>query len=125
MRYLTDRKRAEGHGASHTGTEHHWYMQVSAFGLALIVPTFIVIFGQALGSGYDNVIAVFSRPVPAIVTGLVLLVGMQHFRRGAQIMIEDYTRKSTRKVLIMCVIVLSYGLTATGLFALGKLALMQ
>ncbi len=125
MRYLTDRKRAEGRGASHTGTEHHWYMQVSAFGLALIVPTFIVIFGQALGSGYDNVIAVFSRPIPAIVTGLVLLVGMQHFRRGAQVMIEDYTRKSTRKVLIMCVIVLSYGLTATGLFALGKLALMQ
>ncbi|MFC6687600.1 succinate dehydrogenase, hydrophobic membrane anchor protein [Jhaorihella thermophila] len=123
MRYLTDRKRAEGHGAAHSGTGHHWYMQVSAFGLALIVPTFIVIFGRALGSGYENVIETFSHPIPAIVTGLVLLVGMQHFRRGAQVMIEDYTRKSTRKVLIMCVIVLSYGLTATGLYALGKIAL--
>ncbi len=123
MRYLTDRKRAEGRGAAHSGTEHHWYMQVSAFGLALIVPTFIVIFGRALGSGYDHVIETFSHPIPAIVTGLVLLVGMQHFRRGAQVMIEDYTTKSTRKVLIMCVIALSYGLTATGLYALGKIAL--
>lgn len=123
MRFLTDRKRAEGRGAAHSGTEHHWYMQVSAFGLALIVPTFLVIFGRALGGGFDNAIETMSHPVPAIVTGLVLLVGMQHFRRGAQIMIEDYTRKSTRKVLIMCVIALSYGLTATGLFALAKIAL--
>ena len=123
MRFLTDRKRAEGRGASHTGTQHHWYMQDSAFGLALIVPTFLVIFGRALGSGYENAFATMGHPVPAIVTGLVLLVGMQHFRRGAQILIEDYTRKSTRKVLIMSVIVLSYGLTATGLFALAKIAL--
>ena len=123
MRFLTDRKRAEGRGASGTGTRHHWYMQVSAFGLALIVPTFIVIFGRALGGGYEQVIATFSHPVPAIVTGLVLLVGMQHFRHGAQMMIEDYTSKSTRKVLIMSLIALSYGLTATGLFALAKIAL--
>lgn len=123
MRYLTDRKRAEGRGVARTGTRHHWYMQVSAFGLALIVPTFIFVFGRALGSGHDQVIATFSHPVPAIAAGLVLLVGMQHFRHGAQVMIEDYTRKSTRKVLIMCVIALSYGLTATGLFALAKIAL--
>ena len=38
-------------------------------------------------------------------------------------MIQDYTRKSTRKVLIMLVIIFSYGLTAIGLFALAKLAL--
>ena len=125
MRYLTDRKRAEGRGAAHSGTEHHWYMQVSAFGLALIVPTFILIIGRALGSGHAQVIATLSRPVPAILTGLVLLVGMQHFRRGAQMMIEDYTRGSTRKVLIMCLIVFSYGLTATGLYALGRIALAQ
>ncbi|MFV0513174.1 MAG: succinate dehydrogenase, hydrophobic membrane anchor protein [Jhaorihella sp.] len=123
MRFLTDRKRAEGRGASGTGTQHHWYMQVSAFGLALIVPTFLVIFGRALGSGFESAHETMGHPVPAIATGLVLLVGMQHFRRGAQIMIEDYTRKSTRKVLIMSVIALSYGLTATGLFALAKIAL--
>jgi len=123
MRYLTDRKRAEGKGASNTGTEHHWYMQVSAFGLALIIPTFIYIFGKALGSSHADVLAIFSHPVPAIVTGLVLIVGLLHFRKGAQILIEDYTKNSTRKALIMIVIVMSYGLTATGLYALAKIAL--
>ena len=123
MRFLTDRKRAEGRGAAHTGTEHHWYMQVSAFGLALIVPTFIYIFGSALGGAHAEALEVFSRPIPAILTALVLLVGMQHFRRGMQTVLEDYTKDSTRKVLNMIVIALSYGLTATGLFALAKIAL--
>ena len=123
MRYLTDRKRATGRGTAHTGTAHHWYMQVSAFGLALMVPTFLFIFGRALGGSYENTIEVFSRPIPAILTALVLVVGMQHFRKGIQTVLEDYTKKSARKALIMITITLSYGLTATGLFALAKIAL--
>lgn len=123
MRFLTDRKRAEGRGAAHAGTEHHWYMQVSAVGLALIVPAFIFLFGTLLGSPHDHVVAVLSRPVPALLAALVVIFGLQHFAKGAQMMIEDYTRKSTRKVLVMAVIILTYGLTAIGLFALAKIAL--
>ncbi len=123
MRYLTERKRAEGRGAAHSGVGHHWYMQISAFGLALIIPTFLFVFGAALGGDHANALAVFSRPIPAIVTALVLVVGMQHFRKGMQTVLEDYTKKSTRKALIMIITTLSYGLTATGLFALAKIAL--
>ncbi|SEQ10284.1 succinate dehydrogenase, hydrophobic membrane anchor protein [Thalassovita taeanensis] len=123
MRYLTARKRAEGKGPSHTGTEHHWHMQVSAVGLAFLVPLFIFIFGSALGGTYEEVIATFSRPIPAILTALVIFVGLQHFSKGAQMMIEDYAHGTTRKALIMFVIGLSYALTAVGLFALAKIAL--
>lgn len=123
MRYITDRKRAIGKGASHTGTEHHWYMQVSSFGLALIVPSFILMFGSVIGGTYEEVVAFFSRPIPALLTGMVLFVGLQHFRHGAQMMIEDYAHGSTRKILIMSLIALTYGLIAVGLFALAKLAL--
>ncbi len=123
MRYLTARKRATGKGASGTGTEHHWYMTVSAVGLALIVPTFLYVFGSALGGSHQEVLATFAHPAVAILTGLVLFVGLEHFRKGAQIMIEDYTRGSTRRILIIVVAVLSYGMTATGLFALAKIAL--
>ena len=118
MRYLTDRKRAVGKGSAHSGAEHHWYMIVSSVALAFMVPTFLYIFGNALGSGYDA-----ARPFPAILTGLVLVVGLQHFHKGARVMIEDYTQGSTRKLLIMLVIGLSYALTAAGLFALAKIAL--
>lgn len=123
MRYLTDRKRAIGKGASGTGTEHHWYMMVSSVGLALIIPLFLFVFGRALGSGHDEVLATFSRPFPAILTALVLVFGLQHFAKGAQTMIEDYARGSARKIGIIAVICLSYGLMATGLFALAQLAL--
>jgi len=54
---------------------------------------------------------------------LVIFVGLQHFRRGAQTMIEDNARGMTRKVLIISVTVLSYGLIATGIFAVLKIAL--
>lgn len=123
MRFLTDRKRAEGRGSAHAGTEHHWYMQVSAVGLAFIVPAFIYLFGSLLGASHEQVIATLSRPFPAILSALVLVFGLAHFRKGAQMMIEDYTRKSTKKVLIILVITMTYGLTAAGLFALAKIAL--
>ncbi|SEP14576.1 succinate dehydrogenase subunit D [Salinihabitans flavidus] len=123
MRYLTARKRAEGKGAAHTGTEHHWHMKISSVGLAFLVPVFIYIFGRALGQGHEAVLDIFARPFPAIVTGLVLVVGMQHFSKGAQIMIEDYARGFWRKALIIAVIALSWTVTATGLFALAKIAL--
>lgn len=123
MRYLTDRKRAVGKGASGTGTEHHWFMQVSAVGLAILIPTFLYVFGSALGGTREEVLATFSRPFPAILTGLVLVAGMMHFRRGAQMMIEDYWRGSTKKALIIAATLLSYTIMATGLFALARIAL--
>ncbi len=123
MRFMTARKRAEGKGAAHSGTEHHWYMTVSAVGLALIVPTFLYILGSALGGTQVEVLATFSHPVVAILTALVLFVGLEHFRKGAQTMIEDYSHGSTRKILIISVTVLSYGATATGLLALAKIAI--
>jgi len=123
MRYLTDRKRAVGKGASGTGTEHHWSMQVSAVGLALLVPVFLYIFGSALGGTREEVLATFSRPFPAIITGLLLVVGMRHFARGAEMMLQDYVRGTRLKALLIGVQVLSYSIAATGLYALVKIAL--
>jgi succinate dehydrogenase / fumarate reductase membrane anchor subunit len=123
MAFLTDRKRAIGRGASRTGTDHHWFMQVSAVGLALAIPAFVYIFGSALGGSHEQVLAVFSRPLPAILTALVLVAGMAHFRKGAQMMIEDYAHGTTQKALIIGTILLSHAITATGLFALARIAL--
>lgn len=123
MRFITDRKRAEGRGASGTGTEHHWYMQLSAMGLALLVPLFIYILGTSLGGSFEEVRAAFGRPIPAIITGLTLFVGLNHARAGAAIAIEDYTRHSARKAWLLVVNVLTYLMMATALYALVKIAL--
>lgn len=123
MRYLTDRKRATGLGSAKSGTEHFWHMQISAVALAILIPLFIFTFGRILGAPYEDVVAYYGRPFPAIVAGLTLVGGMTHFKNGAQVMIEDYAHGFTRKVLIVGTIFLSYAVMATGLFALIRLAL--
>lgn len=123
MRYITDRKRAEGKGAAHSGTEHHWSMQVSAVALAFLVPVWLYVFGHALGGSRAEVLATFARPFPAILTGLVLVVAMRHFAKGATVMIEDYLRGSRRKAAIIFAQSLAGVITAMGLYALIKIAL--
>lgn len=123
MRYLTPRKRAEGKGSAHAGTEHHWSMTVSAVGLAFLVPVWLYVFGKALGQSRDVVLETFSHPFPAILTALVLVVGMRHFAMGATGMIEDYFRGTARKMLVIFVISLAWVIAATGLFALARMAL--
>jgi succinate dehydrogenase / fumarate reductase membrane anchor subunit len=123
MRYLTARKRAEGKGASGTGTEHFWYMKLSGVGLAIIIPVFLVAFGRTLGGDRAAVLDALAHPAMAILTALVLFFGLRHFAAGAQTMIEDYSHGSTRRALVIFVTILSYGLIATGLFALAKIAL--
>ena len=123
MHYLTARKRAEGMGSAKTGTEHFWQMQISSASLAVLVPLFVFTFGRIVGAPYEEVVAYFARPFPAIVTGLTIVVGFVHFRNGAQVMIEDYWQGATRRWLIVGVTCLAYASIATGLFALIRLAL--
>lgn len=123
MRYLTARKRAEGKGASHTGTHHHWSMTLSSVGLAFLVPVWLYMFGRALGQSRDGVLETFSHPFPAIVSALVLVIGMRHFAMGATMMIEDYARGTARKMLVIFVVSLAWMIGATGIFALLKIAL--
>lgn len=123
MAYMTDRKRAAGLGSAHQGTEHHWRMTVSSVALLFLVPLFVLTFGRALGRPYEEVVAYYASPFPAIVAALTIVIGFLHFRGGVQALIEDYTGGLTRKVLIVAMICVSYAAAATGLFALARLAL--
>ncbi|WP_420341765.1 succinate dehydrogenase, hydrophobic membrane anchor protein [Paenirhodobacter sp.] len=125
MRYLTDRQRAEGKGAAHTGTAHHWFMSVSAVALVILVPIFLFVFGRTLGAPQEAVIATFSNPFVAIVTALAFIVGMRHFARGAQMMIEDYAGGTTRHVLVLIASGISWVVMASVLYALAKFAFLD
>ncbi|MGR3270689.1 succinate dehydrogenase, hydrophobic membrane anchor protein [Thalassococcus profundi] len=123
MAYMTDRKRANGWGSAKSGTMHHWSMTVSSVALVILVPLFIFTFGSILGSSYEEVTAYYSRPFPAIVAALTILVGFKHFNSGFQTLIEDYVHGPMEKVLIIGMTCLSYGAAATGIFAIARLAL--
>lgn len=123
MRYLTDRKQAIGKGSAHAGAHHHWAMTVSSVALLLMVPIWVIIFGRALGQDRAAVVQTFGHPFVAILTALMLVVGMRHFAMGATTMIEDYARGNVRKALIIGVQCLAMVIAATGLFALARIAL--
>ena len=90
-------------------------MTVSSYGLLILVPLFICTFGGILGASYDEVIAHFSRPFPAIVSGLTIAVGFMHFKNGARALIEDYMSGFTREFWIIAISILSYAAAATGI----------
>lgn len=123
MAFVTDRKRAVGLGSAKAGTEHFWSMTKSSVALLVLVPLFVFTFGPMLGEPYEEVILYFSRPFPAIVAALTLVVGFMHFKNGVQVLIEDYTDGLTRKGLIIAMICVSYAAAATGLFAIARIAL--
>ena len=123
MAFLTDRKRAVGMGSAKTGTEHHWQMMVSSVALLLLIPMFVFTFGSILRSSYEEVIAYYQRPFPAVVAALTMLVGFFHFRGGVQTLIEDYVHGFARKVAIIGMICLSYGAAAFAIFAIVRIAL--
>ncbi len=123
MAYLTDRKRAMGLGSAKTGTAHFWSMKVSSVALLILIPLFVFTFGAALGGTYEEILAYYSRPWPAIVAALTLVVGFKHFNDGCQTLIEDYVHGTAQKVTIILMTCLSYGAAAVGVFAIAKLAL--
>lgn len=123
MAFLTDRKRAEGMGSAKTGTEHHWHMMVISVALIGLVPLFLFTFGTILGSSYEEVLAYYSRPFPAIIAILTMGVGFLHFSKGVQVLIEDYVHGFARKALIIAMICLSYTAAAVAIFAIVRIAL--
>lgn len=123
MRFLTDRKRAMGLGSAKSGTAHFWAMKVSSVALLILIPLFVFTFGPMLGADHTTVTEYFARPGPALIAALTIVVGMIHFKDGAQVMIEDYVHGTTQKVTLLLMICLSYAIAATGLFAIARLAL--
>ena len=123
MAYLTDRKRVSGLGAAHSGTTHHWHQTLLSVALLVLVPLFLFTFGAVLGAPFEEVAAYYTRPVPALIAILTLVVGWIHFAKGVQVLIEDYVHGTARKVAIIATTCLSYAAALAGVYALARLAL--
>ncbi|NDU99962.1 succinate dehydrogenase, hydrophobic membrane anchor protein [Pseudoroseicyclus tamaricis] len=124
MAYMTDRKRANGLGSAHSGAHHHWQIIVSSVVLLVLVPLFVFTFGRVYGEPFEVALIYMSRPFPAVVAGLTILVGFYHFAIGARSAVEDYLGGWTRKLVLIGVNFLCLALAGYGLFAIARLALL-
>ncbi len=121
MSFITPRKAAEGLGSARAGTADHWFLTVTACALVLLTPAFLLVVGRAIGLPQAALVAYFGRPFPAIITGMFIVIGMLHFIKGTQIMIDDYFQHTARKVAIIISVVFSWSVIAAALFALAKM----
>ena len=122
MRYITPRKAAMGLGSARSGTQEHWKITVSSVALLILTPLFLIAVGGAIGLPRDQVIAHFGRPFPGIITALFITVGMIHFIKGTRIMLDDYLHGQANRVAIVVSHIFGWGMIATALFALAKMA---
>ena len=123
MSYMTDLKRASGHGSAREGTKRHWGMTKSSVALLILLPFFVFTFGAMLGQPHADVVAYYARPFPAIVAALMIVVGFMHFKNGIQMVVEDYVHGTLREYIIILTTCLSYGAAAVAVFAIAKIAL--
>ncbi|MBE3636684.1 succinate dehydrogenase, hydrophobic membrane anchor protein [Mangrovicoccus algicola] len=123
MKYMTDRKRAQGLGSARGGTQHHWHMMVSSIALVIVLPVFIITFGIGLGGSHEEVMAYYSRPFPALVMAITLLVVVNHTMNEAVEAVEDYVHGTAQKLALVAVRCFAYLLILVGLFAVARLAL--
>ena len=91
--------------------------------LVIVVPLFIVTFGIGLGGTYEEVLAYFSRPFPALVVAVTIIVVIFHTMQETLVAIEDYVPGKAGKLTIIAVTALGYLMMLAGLFAIAKIAL--
>ena len=66
----TSRAKVRGLGSAKAGTEHFIAQRVSAVGLVLLTPFFIVPFVSALGKPWEVVISIYKSPMIAIIAAV-------------------------------------------------------
>jgi len=122
--FRTPLNKARGLGSAKRGTGHFWLQRVTAFANVPLFLLFIALVICIVGKDYRDVHAVLANPFVAILMGLMVLGGIYHMKLGMQVIIEDYVRAETpRLVLLALNIFFSFVMGAACILALLKITL--
>ena len=106
-----------------SATRHFLEMTISSLFLLILMPVFVVTIGPIIGENYEVVTSHFSRPFPAVISTVTLVVVLMHFKSGVVTLIEDYVDGSSRKLWMFLTSFVSYLSIALVLFSFARLAL--
>jgi succinate dehydrogenase / fumarate reductase membrane anchor subunit len=106
--------RVLGLGAAKEGAGHWWSQRVTAVGLVLLGPWFLLSL-IALGDlSYAHVVAWVAAPLNTVLLTLLVLTVTYHSQLGLQVVIEDYVANKGTRVVVMLLI--NFALLLLGLF---------
>ena len=86
----TDLRRVRYLGSARSGTTGSAHMRLTSLALVPLTVAFVWFVLSLVGKPYDVALHSLSRPLPAIVLLLFILVSIYHMQLGMQTIIEDY-----------------------------------
>lgn len=102
-----------GLGAAKEGAGHWWSQRVSAVGLVLLAPWFLLSL-IALGDlSYAHVVIWVASPVNTVLLSLLIVTMAYHAQLGLQVVVEDYVAHKGTRIVVMLVI--NFALLVLGL----------
>ena len=116
--------KVRGLGSAKHGAGHFITQRVSAIGLIVLVPWFLISLIGAVRGGYDGALAWVADPINAVLTLLAVGTALYHMRLGMQVVVEDYiTKHSLKNVLLILNTFICVVLFAAAAYAVLKIAI--
>ena len=112
-----------GLGAAKEGAGHWWMQRVSAVGLLLLAPWFLLSL-LALGDlSYTSVVGFVAAPLNTVLLSLFVITLCYHAQLGVQVVIEDYVPAKGPKILLLLAVNFALLLGAVlGVFSVLRIA---
>jgi succinate dehydrogenase / fumarate reductase membrane anchor subunit len=123
MSIRTPLGQVRGLGAARNGTAHWWMQRLTAIALIPLGIWLLASLVALIGADRGAVIAWLDRPIPAILMILLLAAGFFHLKLGLQVVIEDYVRTESTKLMLQILVNFAcVGLGFACVFAVLKIA---
>ena len=124
-RFRNPMHRARGLGSAKSGTDHFWWLRVTAIALVPLVAWFLGLLVSLVGADLDTVRAAIARPFNAILFSIFVVALFWHSKLGLQVVIEDYIHTRATEVTLQLLVTLACAVGAfASLYAIGRIALM-
>jgi succinate dehydrogenase / fumarate reductase membrane anchor subunit len=115
-----------GLGAAKEGAGHWWTQRVSAVGLLLLGPWFVIALLMLGDLSYAAVAAWAAAPLNAVLLSLLVVTTTYHAQLGMQVVIEDYVAHKGTKILITLAINFALlVLGVLGVFSVLRIAVLN
>lgn len=115
-----------GLGSAKEGAGHWWIQRVSAVGLLLLAPWFLIALLMLGDLSYVSVVAWVAAPLNAALLTLLIITVTYHAQLGMQVVVEDYVSHKGVKILILLAINFAlWILGVLGVFSVLRIALLN
>ena len=102
---------------------HHWWVQrLTSVALIPLSIWFLVSLLALPAHDYTTVVTWLGQKWTAVLLAVLVAIAAWHSHLGVQVVLEDYAHGTSRRMMIVAAICITYAILAAGLFAVGRIA---